>query len=93
MPEEDLQRAARPPERIQDMEELLEFLEGLNDSIDFESADDLVDGKRISSLDILAIISFIDDEYDIAVPAVEIVPKNFNSAQAIWEMIQRLEDE
>ncbi|MCR4668313.1 MAG: acyl carrier protein [Clostridia bacterium] len=75
------------------MEELLEFLEGLNDSIDFESADDLVDGKRISSLDILAIISFIDDEYDIAVPAVEIVPKNFNSAQAIWEMIQRLEDE
>ncbi len=93
MPGEDLQRAARPPERIQDMEELLEFLEGLNDSIDFESADDLVDGKRISSLDILAIISFIDDEYDIAVPAVEIVPKNFNSAQAIWEMIQRLEDE
>jgi acyl carrier protein len=93
MPEEDLQRAARPPERIQDMEELLEFLEGLNDSIDFESADDLVDGKRISSLDILAIISFIDDEYDIAVPAVEIVPKNFNSAKAIWEMIERLEDE
>ena len=93
MPEEDLQRAARPPERIQDMEELLEFLEGLNDSIDFETADDLVDGKRISSLDILAIISFIDDEYDIAVPAVEIVPKNFNSAQAIWDMIERLEEE
>ncbi|MBQ1907208.1 MAG: acyl carrier protein [Firmicutes bacterium] len=75
------------------MEELLEFLEGLNDSIDFETADDLVDGKRISSLDILAIISFIDDEYDIAVPAVEIVPKNFNSAQAIWDMIERLEEE
>ncbi len=93
MPGEDFTAGARPPERIQDMEELLEFLEGLNDSIDFESADDLVDGKRISSLDILAIISFIDDEYDIAVPAVEIVPKNFNSAQAIWEMIQRLEDE
>ena len=75
------------------MEELLEFLEGLNDSIDFETADDLVDGKLISSLDILSIISFIDDEYDIAVPAVEIVPQNFNSARAIWEMIERLEEE
>ena len=75
------------------MEELLEFLEGLNDSIDFETADDIVDGKLISSLDILSIISFIDDEYDIAVPAVEIVPQNFNSARAIWEMIERLEEE
>ena len=75
------------------MEELLEFLEGLNDSIDYETADDLVDGKLISSLDILSIISFIDDEYDIAVPAVEIVPQNFNSARAIWEMIERLEEE
>ena len=75
------------------MQELLEFLEGLNDSIDFETADDLVDGKRISSLDILSIISFIDDEYDIAVPAVEIIPQNFNSAAAIWAMIERLEDQ
>ena len=75
------------------MQELLEFLEGLNDSIDFETADDLVDGKRISSLDILSIISFIDDEYDIAVPAVEIIPQNFNSATAIWAMIERLEDQ
>ena len=75
------------------MQELLEFLEGLNDSIDFETADDLVDGKRISSLDILSIISFIDDEYDISVPAVEIIPQNFNSAAAIWAMIERLEDQ
>ncbi|MBQ4507097.1 MAG: acyl carrier protein [Firmicutes bacterium] len=75
------------------MQELLEFLEGLNDSIDFETAEDLVDGKRISSLDILSIISFIDDEYDIAVPAVEIIPQNFNSAAAIWAMIERLEEE
>ena len=75
------------------MQELLEFLEGLNDSIDFETADDLVDGKRISSLDILSIISFIDDEYDISVPAVEIIPQNFNSAAAIWAMIERLEEQ
>ncbi|MCQ2561368.1 MAG: acyl carrier protein [Clostridia bacterium] len=75
------------------MEALLDFLRDINDSIDFETADNLVDGKLITSLDILSIISFIDDEYDVAIPAVEIVPANFNSAKAIYAMIERLEDE
>ena len=29
---------------------------------------------------------------DITIPAIEIVPANFNSAEAMWEMIQRLQD-
>ena len=43
-----------------------------------------------SSLTALSIISMIDEEYDVAVPATEIIPANFNSAQAIYDMIQRL---
>ena len=54
---------------------------------------DLVDGKIIDSFDIVSIISEINDEYDVVIPAEEIVPDNFNSAQALYELIVRLEDE
>ena len=60
---------------------------------DFETSTDLVDGKIIDSFDIVSIISEINDEYDVVIPAEEIVPDNFNSAQALYELIVRLEDE
>ena len=72
------------------MEELQELLKEVRDDVDFESCTDLIDGKILSSFDIINIISVIDEEYDVAVPATEIIPSNFNSAQAIYDMIQRL---
>ena len=72
------------------MEELLELLKDVRDDVDFESCTDLIDGKILISFDIINIISVIDEEYDVAVPATEIIPSNFNSAQAIYDMIQRL---
>ncbi len=72
------------------MNELIELLQDVRDDIDFETCTDLIDGKVLSSFDIIQIISVLDDEYDISIPATEIVPENFNSAQAIYDMIQRL---
>ena len=72
------------------MEELLELLKDVRDDVDFETSTDLIDGKILSSFDIIQIISVIDEEYDVAIPATEIVPANFNSAKAIYDMIQRL---
>lgn len=72
------------------MEELIELLKDVRDDVDFSKCTDLIDGKILTSFDIIQIISVIDEEYDVAVPANEIIPANFNSAQAIYDMIQRL---
>ena len=72
------------------MEQLLEILEGLHPEVDFELADDLIDGKIFDSFDIVA---EINAEFDVAIPAEELIPDNFNSAEAIWELIQRLDEE
>ena len=47
----------------------------------------------LSSLSILSLIAELEDEFDTTIPAVEIVPANFNSAKAMWEMIQRLQED
>ncbi|MGN0341373.1 MAG: acyl carrier protein [Roseburia sp.] len=75
------------------MEDLLEILRDLHPDIDFENCDTLVDDKLIDSFDIVSIISEINDQFDVVIPAEEIIPENFNSAQALYELIERLEEE
>ncbi len=75
------------------MEELLEILNELHPEVDFEECESLVDGKILDSFDIITIISEVNDVFDVTISAEYIVPDNFNSAKALWALIQKLEDE
>lgn len=72
------------------MEELMEILEDICPDVDFENETALIDDKILSSFDILSIISEISDTFEITLTPAEIIPKNFNSAAALWEMISAL---
>ncbi len=72
------------------MDELMEILEEICPDVDFESETALVDDKLLSSFDILSIISEISDAFDITLTPAEIIPENFNSADAMWNMINQL---
>ena len=74
-------------------ETIINLLEGVNDSIDYATCTFLIDGGMLSSLDVIQIISELDDEFDIAIPAAEIVPKNFNSVDAIVALVAKLVEE
>lgn len=75
------------------MEEILEILSGLHPEVDFDTCHTLIDDKIIDSFDIVSIISDLSDEFDITIPVEEIVPKNFNSAKALFAMVERLIEE
>lgn len=75
------------------MEALYEILEDIQPDVDFETEEHLIDDHILSSLSILSLIAELEDEFDITIPAVEIVPPNFNSAKAMWSMICRLQEE
>lgn len=75
------------------MEELYEILEELQPEVDFKTAKNLIDGHLLSSLSIISLIAELEDRFDITIPAVEIVPANFNSADAIWALVQRRQEE
>ena len=75
------------------MEKLIEILEELNPDVDYNTCEDLVDGRHLDSLTILSLVSEIEDEFDVEIPTVEIIPANFNSAQKIWNLIEKLREE
>lgn len=75
------------------MEKLLEILEDIESGVDYENCDKLIDEGYLDSLAIISLVAEIEDEFDVQIPTVEIIPSNFNSVKAIWELITRLQEE
>ena len=75
------------------MEKLLEILSGIHPEVDFETNEELIDDGILDSLDIVTIVTEIDAEMGVSIPAEEIVPENFNSVKALMELIERLDEE
>lgn len=75
------------------MEKLIVILEDLNPGVDYENTTDLIDGRYLDSLTILSLISEIEEEFDVEIPTVEIIPANFNSVEKIYELIEKLQEE
>lgn len=74
------------------MEELIKLLNELHDDVDFEAEEALVDDGIIDSLDIVTLVTEINDRFDVSIPPEEIIPDNFNSAKALWELICSLDE-
>lgn len=75
------------------MEALLNILNELHPDVDFETETHLIDDKILDSFDIVTLVAEIDSEYDVAIPAEELLPENFNSAKALYALIERLMEE
>ncbi len=75
------------------MEELLEILEEINPDLDYEKETHLIDDKKLNSFSILTLVSNLSDAFDIDISPAWLVPENFNSAVAMWAMIQKIQEE
>ena len=75
------------------MEKVIEILTEFHTDVDFSTAEGLIDDGILDSLDIVSLVAAIDTEFGIVVPAEEIVPENFNSAEAIFKLITKLDEE
>ena len=75
------------------MDELLEILTDINPDVDYETEDNLIDGKVLDSLSIIQMINEICDTFNIEIGPKWMRNENFNSAQKIWEMIQTIREE
>jgi acyl carrier protein len=72
------------------MQKLLEILEGVRPDVDFVNEMSLIDGGFLDSFDVASIIAELNEEYDITIRVTELKPENFNSAEAILKMVERL---
>lgn len=75
------------------MERIYELLEQIISNADFKNATDLVDSKVLTSLNIVKLVAALNDEFDIEITPLHLVPENFNSVESIWNLVQELDGE
>ncbi|GAB6168452.1 hypothetical protein JCM1393_09120 [Clostridium carnis] len=75
------------------MKELFEILESIDPDINYEVEDKLIDNGCLDSLSILSLVTELEDAFEIEIRPVDLIPANFNSAESMWIMIQRLQKE
>lgn len=73
-------------------ETVLEILTEIRKDIDFENATRLIDDNILASLDIVAIVGEFNDEFDVEISVEDLVPENFNSVDAMVELITRAQE-
>ena len=74
-------------------ETILEILEDLNDSVDFENAQAIIDDKLLDSFEIVALVTELRDAFDVDISPKWLIPVHFNSVEAMEHMIQTILDE
>ena len=74
------------------MEKLLEILQRVRPDVDFKNETLLIDDGILDSMDVVSIISELVDELGVQVRINELIPDNFNSVEAIWNLIQNLKN-
>lgn len=75
------------------MDKIIEILMELNPTVDYANEKRLIDDKKLDSFSIILFISRLSDEFDIEIGPKWLKPAHFNSVEAIWEMVQALQDE
>lgn len=73
------------------MEKVMEILKELRPDVDFLMEKELIDEGILSSFDILNLVEELSDAYDIDIETDDIIPENFNSAEGIYELVQRVQ--
>ena len=75
------------------MNELMQILEELRPDVDFENEDGLIANGILDSFDIVSLVGELNEAFDIEIQPSDLIPENFNSAEAIWALVEKLQDE
>lgn len=71
-------------------EKVVEILSDIRPDVDFETETQLITNGVLESFDILSVVAELSDEFDVTIRPKDLVPENFNSVDAMVEMLKGL---
>lgn len=75
------------------IKQVIEILDEISPGTDWENQDDLLENHILDSLKIVQLVGALNDEFDISITPVDLVPENFKNAAAVSALVERLSDE
>ena len=75
------------------MEDIIEILNEVKPGVDFNKEKNLVEEEILDSFDIVNLVAKLDEKFDIEITPADLVPENFSSAEAIKELVEKLQED
>lgn len=75
------------------MEQLITVLKTVRPDVDFENEKRLIDDGILDSFDIIQVVVELNEAFDVEINVEDLEPDNFNTVEAMWELIQKLQNE
>lgn len=75
------------------MDELMEILQELRPDVDFEMETKLATDGVLDSFAIVNLVMELNNTFDIEITASDLIFDNFDSVEAIWALVERLQEE
>lgn len=72
-------------------EKVLTILKEIQPTFDFEDGTDFVEGGYLDSFDIVQLVTELEAEFNVLISALDILPENFGSVDAICRLVERSE--
>ena len=74
-------------------EKVIAILQEVKPTRDLTDVQDIIEGGYLDSFELMSLISLLADGFGVEIGVDEIVPENFNSADAMLALIEKLQDE
>lgn len=74
------------------MKKLIEIMSEVRPDLDFEKETKLIDDDILDSFDIISIVSEVNDQFEIEINVNDLLPENFNSAAALYDLIIKIQN-
>ncbi len=74
-------------------EQLMDILEELRPDVDFTKETALIDDGILDSFDIVSLVGELNDTFDVRINVENLLPENFNSADAMLALVKKLAEE
>lgn len=71
------------------MEKIFNMLAEIRPEHDFKQSEDFIEDGLLDSFDLISLNSMLEEEYQITIDALDIVPENFCSVEAIAELVRK----
>jgi len=75
------------------LEQIIEILKEVHGEVDYTTEDKLIDKRIFDSFDVVNVCGELMDEFDVEITAEHMIPENFNSAQAICDLVESLSED
>lgn len=69
----------------------MRLLQEIKPEIDLTGPTNFIETGKLDSFDIVMLVSALDENYNISIHGLDIIPENFMDVESIWNLVEKYE--